>query len=64
MVDKARKVDVDASMANKTWSPDDFLQVLSTHTEQVRSMGEWDQHHEYTSNVCSCESAITSQLLC
>ncbi|XP_064622088.1 dynein axonemal heavy chain 6-like isoform X2 [Lineus longissimus] len=61
MVDKARKVDVDASMAKKTWSPDDFLQVLSTHTEQVNEMDEMRKDkrlyliHTLVENFCkSC----------
>ena len=36
MVDHARLVDVDSSMAKKQWSTDEFQHVLAVHTEQVR----------------------------
>ena len=35
MVDAARKVDVETSMAKKQWSTDEFQHVLTVHTEQV-----------------------------
>ncbi len=40
MVNKARRVDVDYSMKQKEWFPEDFFHVLSTHSEQRRLMNE------------------------
>ncbi|XP_063728306.1 dynein axonemal heavy chain 6-like isoform X2 [Symsagittifera roscoffensis] len=38
MVNKSRRVDVDYSMKQKEWFPEDFFHVLSTHTEQRKLM--------------------------
>ena len=38
MVDNARKVDVDSSMAKKQWSTEEFQHVLAIHTDQIRQM--------------------------
>lgn len=38
MVDQSRKMNVDASMAKKAWSTEEFSQVLATHTEMLRRM--------------------------
>ncbi|XP_019625905.1 PREDICTED: LOW QUALITY PROTEIN: dynein heavy chain 6, axonemal-like [Branchiostoma belcheri] len=44
MVDKARRVDVDASMTQREWTTEEFHHVLSQHTEQVRSMMKMRTH--------------------
>eukprot|EP00058_Branchiostoma_floridae_P021106 XP_002606596.1 hypothetical protein BRAFLDRAFT_72653 [Branchiostoma floridae] len=44
MVDKARRVDVDASMTQREWTTEEFHHVLSQHTEQVRSMLKMRTH--------------------
>lgn len=38
MVDKARKVDVEGSMAKRQWSTDEFQHVLAIHSDQIREM--------------------------
>ncbi|XP_023930267.1 dynein heavy chain 6, axonemal [Lingula anatina] len=38
MVEQARRMDVEGSMAKKQWSTDEFQHVLSIHTDQVREM--------------------------
>ncbi|XP_075255484.1 dynein axonemal heavy chain 6-like isoform X3 [Convolutriloba macropyga] len=38
MVNKSRRVDVDYSMKQKEWLPEDFFHVLSTHTEHRKLM--------------------------
>ena len=35
MVDAAKRVDVEGSMAKKQWSTEEFQHVLAVHTEQV-----------------------------
>jgi len=35
MVDRARNVDVEGSMAQKKWSTDEFQHVLAVYTQQV-----------------------------
>lgn len=36
MVDKSRRVDVDASLKEREWETEDFYAVLNQHTDQVR----------------------------
>ena len=38
MVDLSRRVNVGESMANKSWTTDEFQHVLAVHTSQLRSM--------------------------
>ena len=38
MVDESRLVDVDASLKQQEWTPEDFASVLFKHTDMIREI--------------------------
>ncbi|XP_074663059.1 dynein axonemal heavy chain 6-like [Tubulanus polymorphus] len=62
MVDKARRVNVEESMSKKVWTPEEFHQVLATHTEQVNQMNRMRITRRIFMNQINVEKFCTSCL--